>query len=245
VAVETRYTSGAYWADRLNSDSTYKVRLLLSLLEAAQIQICDGARLVEVGCGQGAFLIPLAQQLRARNIHAEYTGIDISPDAIALAKSRAKNIHWQVGSTEVVDQADIVFLMDVVEHVENPDLFLRSLVGKTSLVVLHLPIEQSLAHFLLRKATASAREFDHLHFYSAETASLLIKRSPFLPIARQVSAAQWESVRVVLGKAKVPQAVRVGLYRMAPRLAEMIAGGTTMWVLRDPVGVDTAAWAST
>jgi SAM-dependent methyltransferase len=228
------YTSGEYWARHADADSSYKVRLLASLLDAARVSISSGSRLVEVGCGQGAFLLPLASYLHSRGVMAELTGFDISASAIEMAEARAGDldIQFRVGSAENVAAADFLFLMDVVEHVENPDRFLRDLDGKSQYIVLHLPVEQSFAHLFLKKPTTSARAFNHLHFYSMETSRLLIDRSPFRVLAHQNSAAQWETVRVVHGaKGKVVEGARLLGYRLAPAWMPMLAGGSVMWLL--------------
>jgi SAM-dependent methyltransferase len=230
------YTSGAYWARHADSDSGYKVRLLLSLLDRANLTMTPGSRLVEVGCGQGAFLLPLAALLRSRGITAELIGLDISPDAIDLARARSAGlgVRFEVGSAADVPDADFLFLMDVVEHVENPDAFLRELAGKTRYVALHLPVEHSFAHLLLNKPTTTARVFDHVHFYSMETSRLLIERSPFGVVAHQFSAAQWENVRRAEGPAdKAVQLARFLGYRLAPTWMPVVAGGSVMWLLDD------------
>ncbi len=50
----------------------------------------EGARILDVGCGSGAIGLSLAHHLASRNVHV--TLVDISPDALALAKENARRL---------------------------------------------------------------------------------------------------------------------------------------------------------
>ncbi len=71
------------------------------------------ARLLDVGCGSGW----LADHF------ADYTGIDGSPDAVARAQARSRNVTLgDVGQPLPYDDAsfDAVVLKDLLEHVADP-----------------------------------------------------------------------------------------------------------------------------
>jgi SAM-dependent methyltransferase len=229
------YTDGSYWAHRKDSDSSYKVRLVLSLLESSGIELSRHFRAVEVGCGQGAFLVPLAHALRERGFAPELLGLDISAKAIEMANARTEGIDFAVGSaTEVPSELDLIFLMDVVEHVDQPYDFIRSLACKSRYLVIHLPIEHSIAHLLLRKPTTSHAEFHHIHFYSWETAQLLVAELPFRLVSRQFSAASMETVDLARGfSRRALLLARLVIYRLAPRFAPTLAGGSVLLLLEN------------
>ena len=82
------------------------------------------ARILEIGCGSGHHLIPLAQRWPG----AEFTGIDIAPDAIAMARRYAsgaglRNINFLVSdlrSTELAGQEyDYIIAHGFFSWVEN------------------------------------------------------------------------------------------------------------------------------
>jgi 2-polyprenyl-3-methyl-5-hydroxy-6-metoxy-1,4-benzoquinol methylase len=131
-ATETHYKSGDYWQTRLKSTSDFKVALALRALAAAQINITPGLRAVEIGCGNGAFLFPLSRALDAHIRSFALYGFDISSLAVDHARNLAEEtgetrVFFQTGSaTDVREQFDIAFLMDVVEHVSDPYAFLAS-----------------------------------------------------------------------------------------------------------------------
>ncbi|MHC5740421.1 MAG: hypothetical protein ACYTXT_00690 [Nostoc sp.] len=86
--VSDHYTSGAYWLERQNSDSTYKVRLVESLLKKSQLSLSSTLKAAEIGCGQGAFLFPFANYLENQKIQCNLLGYDISSQAILIAKEK-------------------------------------------------------------------------------------------------------------------------------------------------------------
>ncbi len=229
------YLDGSYWEHRATSDSSYKVNLAFSLLDHSGVKLRRHLRVAEVGCGQGAFLVPLASALESKGVDATMLGLDISPHAIDMANSRAERIQFAVGSAaDVPRDLDIIFCMDVVEHVEQPYEFLRSLAGKSTYVILHLPLEHSIGHLLLRKPSASYAEFRHINFYSWETAQVLLSELPFRLVAHQFSAASMETIRIVPGLAKkLTGLVRLGGYRLAPKVAPVVGGGSVLLLLEN------------
>jgi cyclopropane fatty-acyl-phospholipid synthase-like methyltransferase len=67
---------------------------------------------LEIGCGIGRLLVPLADKYRECNFY----GIDISNEMIKLAPKR-NNIKYQ----EVADNLDLVYSMLVFQHIEHQE----------------------------------------------------------------------------------------------------------------------------
>lgn len=232
------YISGDYWKNRENSDSTYKIALLESLIQKYKIVLPSPLKIAEVGCGQGAFLLPLADRLNRKQIEYRLFGYDIAADAIALAQSRnphGDRLSFAVGSAEDIPaQLDAIFCMDVLEHVENPFAFLRSLAGKSTYVILHLPIEQSFGHLLRRCTSTSYQTFQHIHFYSWETARILIDISPFELVGYQFTADAEVSLKVPGSlMTKFLRIIRYFIYKINPNLAAILSGGSVLLLLKN------------
>jgi SAM-dependent methyltransferase len=241
------YANGAYWAHRMDIRSEYKVRLVDELMRQAGVEWPRGAKIAEVGSGPGSFLIPLAEELHATDATTTFAAFDISPDAIAAGRAQGDAaglpIEWHVGSAaQMSGSYDYVFVMDVLEHLENPAQFLRDLAGKSKYVVLHLPIEQSLGHMLVNRPTSAFERVAHLQFYSLETAKILLGSSPFQVVDVLFSAASKETFdprRSTL--IRLVKFIRYYAYRANPRLASIIAGGSTLWLLQHKPASETGS----
>jgi SAM-dependent methyltransferase len=104
-------------------------RILASLAEA--VVAPDQSRLViDVGCGTGANLASLASRYAC-------IGVDASPEAIALARERFPETRFVLGTApndlgEEVARADLVLMMDVLEHLDDDRGTLSRLIAALS-----------------------------------------------------------------------------------------------------------------
>ena len=86
----------------------------------------NGINLLDIGCGGGLLSEPMCR------LGATVTGIDASAKNIEIAKIHAKknnlNINYICTSPEKIqkEKFDVILNMEIVEHVENVDLFLKS-----------------------------------------------------------------------------------------------------------------------
>lgn len=83
-----------------------------------------GKKVLVPGCGFGEDAIRIA------SLGAEVYGFDISPDIVEITRRRIerlglRNVHVQQGACERMDYADdsfdLVFLLDIMHHVDIPD----------------------------------------------------------------------------------------------------------------------------
>ncbi|MCE7798758.1 bifunctional 2-polyprenyl-6-hydroxyphenol methylase/3-demethylubiquinol 3-O-methyltransferase UbiG [Sphingobium sufflavum] len=111
-------------------------------LDHHNIRPLAGRRALDVGCGAGLLCEPLAR------LGAAVTGIDATPANITVASAHADKgrlpIDYRTGSVETMTDApyDLVTCMEVVEHVEDPALFighLARLVAPGGLLILSTP----------------------------------------------------------------------------------------------------------
>ncbi len=100
----------------------------LSLIRALLQNQIKGKKILEIGCAYGIFL------KTARKMGFEVTGIEISAKALEKAKQNF-DITAHLGTIEKVqlpeNYYDVVCFWDVIEHVENPALFLQSVYRTT------------------------------------------------------------------------------------------------------------------
>jgi len=116
-----------------------QIRFHYNLLDNKKIK---GIKILDVGCGGGVLSIPLAR------LGANVTAIDLGKENIEAAQDKAfkEKLHIDFVCTEVeqfalkhMEEFDIVLCFEVLEHVQDPELFisnLAKLVKKRGLVIL-------------------------------------------------------------------------------------------------------------
>lgn len=110
-----------------NFGIVHKIR---SRLEANRVlSWCKGlpedARILDVGCGDG-FHLELLKKYGSKSWRLE--GIDLDERAVEMAKKRGLNAR--LGTIQDIEESnlyDFAFTVQTIEHVEQPDEFLRSI----------------------------------------------------------------------------------------------------------------------
>jgi methionine biosynthesis protein MetW len=79
-------------------------------------------RILDIGCGDGSFIIKFKK-------HCETFGVDISQNAINMAKEAGINAYQADVSSERLpfqdEYLDIIYMGDVIEHLTNPDFAIK------------------------------------------------------------------------------------------------------------------------
>jgi ubiquinone/menaquinone biosynthesis C-methylase UbiE len=79
-------------------------------------------RILDIGCGDGSFIIKFKK-------HCETFGVDISRGAIKIAKEAGINAYELDVSSERLpfqdEYFDIIYMGDVIEHLTNPDFAIK------------------------------------------------------------------------------------------------------------------------
>lgn len=101
----------------------------------------EGKTALDVGCGAGLLAEPLAR------LGARVTAIDAAPELIAAARLHAKGqgleIDYHVSAVEELGgEFDLITSMEVIEHVADPESFVRALSARLApggLLILSTP----------------------------------------------------------------------------------------------------------
>lgn len=157
--------SEAEWLRMGAAEKTNSIELLL-----ARNGIEPGT-ILELGCGTGAVIT----ECHRRRLASAFTAIDYSADAIAYLRARSEgSIRCLVGDITdrdlpLDDHFDVVVLSHVLEHIEEPLPFLRSIVRRLRFryLVVEVPLEDLLAsriknYFRDRRLNAAG----HVQFFT-------------------------------------------------------------------------------
>ncbi len=96
-------------------------------IEKNKSNCLDGLTILDIGCGGGLISEPMAR------LGAKVTGIDASEKNINVAKLHSQknklNINYKNASPEKLtgnDKFDIILNLEIVEHVDNVNLYIKS-----------------------------------------------------------------------------------------------------------------------
>jgi 2-polyprenyl-6-hydroxyphenyl methylase/3-demethylubiquinone-9 3-methyltransferase len=155
---------------------------------------------LDVGCGAGLLAEPLAR------LGARVTGIDASPEVIAVAREHAAamslEIDYRAGDIqELPGEFDLITCMEVVEHVADPAAFIRALAKRLAangLLIMSTPNATGLSKFLmitvgegLGRIPRGTHDFGK--FITPERLKLLLAESGLLCI--DVEGMAWSPTR--------------------------------------------------
>jgi hypothetical protein len=228
--VERRYRDGTYLAanpDWDRSDSVWKAVQVQTILNEVQLL---PASICEIGCGAGDVLA----NMRMRFPHAVLTGYDISTDVVRFWKEHdGCNIQFHCGDFSELDKQhyDLILLLDVIEHLENPFNFLHAIRTAASYFVFHFPLDLSASSVLREQPLLQVRRnVGHIHYFTKGLALALLRESGF-------DVVRWRYTNASL---KAPaRSLRTRLAALPRRLAYWVnkdmgtrlLGGETLMVL--------------
>jgi SAM-dependent methyltransferase len=181
------------------------------------------ARLVEVGCGDGALLA----ELRRRDAARALAGFDVSSEAVRAARERGiDDVQVFDGSHLPVadDSFDAAVLSHVLEHVEDPTSLLRETARAAPTVVVEVPLEASLSGRRASRRALSAGA-GHVQALDRDAVRAMVEDAGLrvgdelmdpLPAAVHLFGAETRAARL---SARAKAAVRRALFAVSPALA--------------------------
>ncbi len=223
------YSSGEYLKNNPTwhvEDSAWKARQILRML---RIHGIVPAKVCEVGCGAGEILIHLQHEIPG----CEFWGYEISPQAYELCRTRDnEKLHFILGEIPHAPGFDVVLVMDVIEHLEDYFVFLRTIKDAARFKIFHIPLDLSLLG-LMRGVPEAAREsVGHLHYFNKRIALRVLEDCGYRVVDHFYTCGAIElpprSWRVAL--AKYP---RKTIFSMNQDIAATLFGGFSLLVLTE------------
>ncbi len=145
-----------------------------------------GARLLEIGCGHGDFLLQAAKR------GSQVTGLEYSAHACEVARAKlggtGEVIHGEIGDlpapADPEDGYDVCVMADVIEHVRDPRRFLeqaRALLKPGGVLFVATPTLDSWSARVLRNRWMEFKP-EHLWYFKSATLQTLLLRAGFAGI---------------------------------------------------------------
>ncbi len=239
TSTQDRYLNGDYLA--LNGcwhedDAPWKVDHILLRLKAAGL---SPATICEVGCGSGRVVELLADAFPG----ARAEGFDISPQASAINAARARpGLSFTLGNAfESGRRYDLAMAIDVIEHVEDPFAFARSLGAMSRYQMLHIPLDMNALSVARGWPVMAARsDIGHIHYFTRDTAIALLKDAGLEPIGEHYTPWAIDQSHKSWKKrlAAVPRRLA---YSVAPHAVVRAIGGWSLMVLCRSAGAEASA----
>ena len=145
----------------------------------------DEINLLDIGCGWG-----LALEYYTKKYKLECMGIDPSPEAITSLQSRgvqAGVLNFESFNSDTEDKFSVITLLNVLEHVRDPEFVIREIyrkfIDESGVLVIDVPNEFNLLQ------VAARDKFDlndwwvcppgHLNYFNLNTLSSLLENNGF------------------------------------------------------------------
>lgn len=224
------YEDGTYLANNPSwheQDSPWKAKKIDILLKKNSI---FPSTVCEVGCGAGGILSWLSQHCGDKTI---FSGYEMSPHAFEICKKKARhNLNYFHGNLFEDTRAgfDVVMAIDVFEHVEDYLGFLRSLRGKGTYKVFHIPLDLSVQTVLRSDPIIKKRSsVGHIHYFTKETALAALEDTGYEIMDHFYT--NYSELPNLGWKARVMKLPRKLLFSIDKDLTVRVLGGFSLMVL--------------
>ncbi len=146
-----------------SEDSYFKSNIIQKIIKNNKIKFKN---FCEVGCGVGKIVENISLNYKKKS----FFGYEISKTAYKMCNKKLKNVKYFNKSIEGINKKfDIILCADVLEHVENPYLFLRNIKKKSKFQIFHVPLDLSVNSILRKSILLNVREnVGHLHLYTKD-----------------------------------------------------------------------------
>lgn len=188
--------------------------------------------LCEVGCGAGGVLAGLRDYLGEG---CRLIGYDIAPDLQDFwAKHAGQGIDFRLADfleSPPEEHYDVLLLIDVIEHLENPLEFLRRVLPRAGWFILHIPLDLHAQGALRSTPMVAARQrTGHLHYWNKDLALAMLEECG-LKVRHWEYTAGTVDLPSASWRRRLARYPRQFWFALAPDLAVRLLGGYSLLVL--------------
>jgi 2-polyprenyl-3-methyl-5-hydroxy-6-metoxy-1,4-benzoquinol methylase len=181
----------------------------------------------EVGCGAGEVLRQLQLRMDPQCV---FTGFDVAPPAIEMAKTRSNDrLHFELADFGEMDTPyyDLLLILEVVDHVENYLGFLRMLKHRAQHKIFSFSLDISVqSTFRGGVFTQRRKDHSHLHHFNKEIALGTLQHAGY-----EILDYCYSPNLAFSTGAKLAKPLRKTLFHLSPELSVRLFGGYSLLVL--------------
>jgi len=182
----------------------------------------------EVGCGAGEVLRQLQLKMPSE---CSFTGYDVAPHAIEIAKRNGENekLRFAVADFGELEtrRIDLLLILEVVDHVEDYYGFLRMLKKKAEWKLFSFSLDISVQSAFRSGAFTQRRNVhSHMHHFNKETVLGTLQYAGY-----EVVDYFYPSNLAISSLAKLAKPIRMAIFKLNPDLAVRLFGGYSLMVL--------------
>ncbi len=154
-------------------------------------------KIAEVGAGTGVVLNSIRLLSRSSDLvdNVNFTVFEISEFAINIGKDKFPLLDLRHEDfLETKDTFDLILLVDVLEHLENPDMLLRAVFKRAKYVIVRQPLENTIAAFLKNRYAEYRETIGHINYFNYKSFIDLMARNRLKPTNMHLFAP-WERLK--------------------------------------------------
>jgi hypothetical protein len=226
------YLSGRYaQGSPVGIDDEFKAYAFLSLFDrVAEDFELDPDSYVDVGCLGGGVVEAVASGLRDRGHSlAAVKGYDVFPRVEDLKRPGIEFVRGDFTTSE--EQADLVTLFDVLEHVLRPIEFLQAVADRCKYIGLHIPLDDSLANGLTDRFRSRLNHPGHLIYLNPASALSLMAHCGLRVVDYDYTLGFQAPSGSLTRRQRTLKPFRSAIARRSPWAASRLLGGVSLMVL--------------
>jgi hypothetical protein len=208
-------------------DSFWKAQHIDRILKSTSI---NPSSICEIGCGAGVILA----SLRDLYPNSDFTGYDIAPDAQRFwGKHIDRKIKFYLEDFFNHNNKifDVIAVIDVIEHIADPYLFLSKLHNSAKYYIFHIPLDLCMFNLVRKNALINLRKkVGHLHYFTKEIALEIFRESEYKLILWQYSGLSFTAPRRTW-KTKLASIPRKIIGHLNKDFGVKVLGGESLWVM--------------
>jgi hypothetical protein len=225
------YKDGTYLKNNPDwnaGDSSFKANKILRLLGKHNVTL---ESVCEVGCGSGEILVQLSSKLPNVN----FLGVDISQDAINIAKAKeTSQIRFElrdVTNNQFDQFFDLILVIDVIEHIENYFKFLRDVRPLGRYTMFHIPLDMYMWSLFRENMLIQSKErVGHIHVFTEDFIKSVLKDCGYKIIDRLYTEPNFKPLKT---KQKLVEFARKIIFKINKRFCSKTIGGMSILILAE------------